>query len=266
MVGGATVVDTGELACAAHLKLHVVLGVGNDVAVLVLDAHGDISQVALARKIGTIDRSVELGGSTGGRHALTAIPVLGRDNVAVLVIGLGGNGAIGIRNVPAEPEVLGRLTALALTLINLIGVASSGGLLGKRLLAQRLRSRGTLRRKEELNAGGVGVDNDLDLAAAILLDHIVFPCRKDMQCVQVVVPLALIQIVRILGQAGSIDDAEVGVLRRDAPVATLDTGSNAVPRSGLAQVVEASPDILTGNKVASDGVIPCLGGRVAQLT
>ena len=263
MVGGATVVDTGELACATDLKLHVVLGVGNDVAVLVLDAHGDISQVALARKIGTIDRSVELGGSTGGRHALTAIPVLGRDNVTALVIGLGGNGAIGIRNIPAEPEVLGRLTALALTLIDLIGVASSGGLLGKRLLALRLRSRGTLRRKEELNTGGVGVDNDLDLAAVVLRDHAALPSGKDMQRVQAVVPLALIQIERILGQTGGIDDAKVGVLRRDAPVATLDAGSNAVPRGGLAQVVEAGPDILAGNKVASDGVIPCLGSRVA---
>ena len=263
MVRGAAIVDTGELACTLDRKLHVVLGVGNDVAVLVLNAHGDIGQVALARKLGAIDRSLELGSGTGGGHALTAIPVLGRDDVTALVVGLGGDGAIGIRNVPAEPEILGRVAALTLALIDLVGVTSGSGLLGEHLLAQRLRGRGALRRKEELDASRVGVDNDLDLAAAVLLDHIVLPGRKDVQRVQAIVPLALIQIVRILGQAGGIDDAKIGVLGSNAPIATLNAGTDAVPRSGLAQIVKAGPDILTGNEVASDGVIPGLGGRVA---
>ena len=262
MVRGAAVVDTGELACTADFKLHVVLGVGNDVAVLVLNAHGDIGQVALTRELGAIDRSLELGSGTGGRHALTAVPILGRDNVAALVIGLGGDGAIGIRNVPAEPEILGRVAALALALIDLVGVTSGSGLLGEHLLAQRLRSRRALRRKEELNTGSVGVDNDLHFAAAVLLDHIVLPGRKDVQRVQAIVPLALVQVVRILGQASGIDDTEVGILGCDAPVATLDAGAHAIPRSGLAQIIKAGPDILTGNEVAGDGVIPCLGSGV----
>ena len=262
MVRGAAIVDTGELACTADFKLHVVLGVGNDVAVLVLNAHGDIGQVALTRELGAIDRSLELGSGTGGRHALTAVPILGRDNVAALVIGLGGDGAIGIGNVPAEPEILGSLAALALALINLVGVTSGSGLLGEHLLAQRLRGRGALRRKEELNTGSVGVDNDLHLAAGILLDHIVLPGRKDVQRVQAIVPLALIQIVRILGQAGGIDDAKIGVLGSNAPIATLNAGTDAVPRSGLTQIVKAGPDILAGDEVAGDGVIPCLGSGV----
>ena len=263
MVRRATVVDTGELTCTADFKLHVVLGVGNDIAVLILDAHGDVRKVAVAGELGAIDRSLELSCSTGGRHALATVPILGRDNVAVLVVGLGGDGAVGIGNVPAEPEVLGRLAALALALIDLIGVAGRGGLLGKRLLAQRLRRRGTLRRKEELNASSVGVDNDLDLATAVLADHAALPSGKNMQGMKVVVPLALVEIVRILGEPCGIDDTEVGVLGRDAPVATLDARAHAVPRGGLAQVVKAGPDILTGNEVAGNGVVPCLGGRVA---
>ena len=263
MVRGAAIVDTGELACTLDRKLHVVLSVGDDVAILVLNAHGDIGQVALTRELGAIHRSLELGSGTGGGYALAAIPILGRDDVAALVIGLGGDDAIGIRNVPAEPEILGHVAALALALIDLVGVTSGSGLLGEHLLAQRLRSRGALRRKEELDASRVGVDNDLDLAAAVLLDHIALPSRKNMQCVQVVVPLALVQIVRILGKASGIDDTEVGILRRDAPIATLNAGTNAVPWSGLAQIVKASPDILAGDKVAGDGVVPCLRSGVA---
>ena len=122
----------------------------------------------------------------------------------------------------------------AIALVDLIGNAALGGLGREGLLTQRLALGGTLRREEQLDFGRIGVDDDLDLLViARRHDRVLIPRGQDVEGVDVVVPLALIEVIRIFGQAGGIDDAEVGVLRRRP--GALGTGVRTVPRRGLAR-------------------------------
>ena len=255
VVGRGAVIHARQFAGARDLELHVVLRVGDNVAVLVLDAHSDVGKVAVGRDLRAVHSGLELGCRAGSGHALAAVPVRGREFLTVLVICLCPDGAVRIGDAPREVEVLVVGVALVGTLVDLVGVAGIGGLLGELLLAERLGLGGPDGREEELDLGGVGVDHYLHVVPG-LLHHVALPCGEDVEGVDRVVPLALVEVVGVLGQTRGVDDAKVGVLGSDAPVSALRAGGGAVPRGGFAQVVEARPDVLAGNEVASDRVEP----------
>ena len=268
-IGGAAVVHGGKLAGAGDLKLNVVGGVGDDVAVLVEHAHGDVGEIgAVGGNGGAVDGDLELCLVAGGGHALATLPqagVGGVDPGAVLIVGNGGDGAVRIRDVPGEVEVLVGGAVGVRALVDLIGVvAGAGGLLGEGLLAQGLRLAAVGRGEEELDLRGVGVDDHGHVAAGVLGDHVLVPRRQDVQRMELIVPLALIEVIGVLGQARGIDDAEVGVLgTRPVGDAVGLAGGGAVPGRGLAEVVKAGPHVLAHDIVKADGVVPRLGGEVA---
>ena len=80
-----------------------------------------------------------------------------------------------------------------------------------------------------------------------------------MQGVHVVIPQALVQIVAVLGEAGRVHNAEVGVLRR-RPCA-LRSRTRSVPGGRLPDVVESRPHKLAGHKIGLDGSAPGLRRR-----
>ena len=76
-----------------------------------------------------------------------------------------------------------------------------------------------------------------------------------MESIDVVVPLALIEIIAVLRKTCRINDTEIGILRRRP--CSHRSGPRAVPRSRLADIVKACPYIFACNKVAGDHIVPC---------
>ena len=262
-VGGAAVVHSRELAAAGDLKLHVVGGVGDDAALGVGHAHGDVGEVdAVGRDGLTVNGGRELGGLAGGGHALAAVPALGVELGTVGIVGLGRDGAVLVRDVPGEVQAG---VAVGVGRVDLVAVVLGGhGLEG--LLAKGLGLAAVCGREEELNLRGVGVDDhgDVSVVAGILVDDVLVPRREDVQRVDVIVPLALIEVVGVLGQAGGVHDAEVGVLGAGPlGAAVAQAGAGAVPGRGLAEVVKAGPHVLAHDEVIANGVVPRLRGEVA---
>ena len=83
-----------------------------------------------------------------------------------------------------------------------------------------------------------------------------------MQRGHILVPLALVEIIAVLGQAIGVDNAEVGGLRRARP-STNSATAGADPGRGLADVVKASPDKFAGGVVVGDGAPPSIAGNGA---
>ena len=230
VIGLDAVVNAGDLALALNREGNLVLGRGNDDAILILNVHGEIREVgAVGLHGGTVHVNRQFGSRAGRLHALAPGPILGGDLLTLVVVRLSGNGAIGIGNVPGEVQVLmSRGLGTVLALINAVGVLSTLGRdLAQFLLTKAARLTTIRRREEQLDFGRIGVDDDLDLLViARRHDRVLIPRGQDVEGVDVVVPLALIEVIRIFGQAGGIDDAKVGALRR-GPCA-LRAGDGAV--------------------------------------
>ena len=78
----------------------------------------------------------------------------------------------------------------------------------------------------------------------------------------IVVPLALVEIIAVLGQAIGVDDAEVGGLGRARP-STSSAAAGAVPGRRLTNIVKARPDKFAGGVVVGDGAPPSIAGNGA---
>ena len=79
-----------------------------------------------------------------------------------------------------------------------------------------------------------------------------------------VVPLALVEIIAVLGKAVGIDDAEVGGLRRARP-GTNSATAGAVPGRRLTNIVKSSPDEFSGGVIGGDGAPPGIAGNGAPV-
>ena len=94
------------------------------------------------------------------------------------------------------------------------------------------------------HALGLPVDEEFHLVGVVIVGPEVYllaflpvPVGEEVQDGLVRPPLALIQVINVFGESGQVDDAEVGAAR-----------GPAVGR-GLADVVEAGPDVLAGDEV-----------------
>ena len=105
----------------------------------------------------------------------------------------------------------------------------------------------------ELHLGGVAVDPDGGFAA--VGQHVTFiPGGDQVEGGGVLVPLAAVEVIGVLGEAGGLHDAEIAAVG-DCTAVAHTAGTGAVQGSGLADVVEAGPDEFTGHAVILIGVV-----------
>ena len=138
--------------------------------------------------------------------------------------------------------------------IGIVGITCAGSI----TLTSRSADQGAI--AVQLHHRGVGVDHNGSLAGSG--HHIIaVPSGNKMQRGFIPVPLAAVQVVGVLLEAGGVHDAEVGAVGI-CPCAGDRAGANAVPRRRLADVVKAGPDEFTGHIVQGQGCPQgIIGGR-----
>ncbi len=198
VVGGVAVVEAGDGGGAGEGEVDGVVGVGADVAVFVEDADGDEGEVlAVGGDFGAVGGEFNFGGGSGGGD------FIGGDDRAVF----GGDGFEGAGGVGDFPFVV-----------------DAGHVFGF-FFAEGLAV------EEEFDGVGVGVGLDGDgfafkagpVPGGEEVDHGFGG------------PLGLVDVEAVFGEAGDIDDAEVGR-----------AGGPAIG-GGFADVIEAGPDEFAGD-------------------
>ena len=241
----------GALALDGELDVHVV-GV-DQVAVGILNIDGDVAQVVAVGHDGVaVSGEGELRGTRGALHHAAALGL--GDLVAVFVKGLDFQSTSGIGHHEGGIQALiARLLGVSVSTLGkgAVGVTSVGGGHGGGGSAHFLTV------EVDLHHGSVGVHNHFHLVVAVLGHIVLVPGGQHMEGGHIVVPLALIQIVAILGQAVGVDDAEVRGLGRGPAAHSASAG--AVPGGGLADVVKASPHKLAHGGVQLEHTPPGIG-------
>ena len=245
----------GALALDGELDVHVV-GV-DQVAVGVLDVDGDVAQVVAVGHDGVaVSGHSELRGAGSALHHAAAL-------------GIGDLVALGVKRLDFQSTLSighheGGVQALIAGLLGESASAGSEGAVGVAGVGGGLGGGGSanfLTVEVDLHHGSVGVHHHFHLAAAVHHDVFAVPGGQHVEGGHILVPLALIQIVAILGQAVGVDDAEVRGLGR-GPTAHS-AGAGAVPGGGLADVVKASPHKLAHGGVQLEHTPPGVGSNSA---
>ncbi|VWM03820.1 Uncharacterised protein [Collinsella intestinalis] len=117
------IVETRKNAGAFHLEGHPILGSRDNDTIGILDIHREVREVGSIRlHLFAVDAHRKSGGAARSLHTLAARPLLSGDLPARFVKCLGGDGAVGIRDIPRQIQVL--MSGGLLTIFSLVDAVS----------------------------------------------------------------------------------------------------------------------------------------------